>query len=71
MKEAYAAFVAGGVFRESQPGTKDESWKESVKRGLNTVKENERPGNRGMKLADFEKQFDAALKAVEDERDSH
>ncbi len=42
-----------------------------MKRGLNTVKENERPGNRGMKLADFEKQFDAALKAVEDERDSH
>jgi hypothetical protein len=64
-KDLYIAFVAGGVFKDTQAESTDVRWKKAVGKALSTVKEENRAENRGVKTALFEKQFNDAKKAVE------
>lgn len=63
-EDLHIAFFAGGILRESLAGTKDEAWKEAMRRGMNGVKEDNRVANRTMTTPDFERQFNQAKQSV-------
>ncbi len=67
-EDLYIAFATARFFQGSQSGTMDESWKRNVAKGWSLVVEENRLGNRsGVRTGDFERQFNAAKKAIEDE----
>lgn len=57
-KDLYIASVVGKAFTKSQAGTKVESWKKAVGNGRNEAQDE-------VGVADFEKQFDAAMKTLD------
>jgi hypothetical protein len=65
VRDLYVAFEVKGLMLRTQSGTKAESWKDAVRKVLETLDRN-RTGR--ATHADFEQQFPAALKAVKAER---
>ncbi len=65
-RDLYIASAVGEIFTKLQAGTRDESWKKAVVMSRNNAQD-------PVKVADFEKQFNAAMKAldVEEGRATH
>jgi hypothetical protein len=59
-KDLYIASLVGNVFIKSQAGTREESWKKAVGTGRDGAQDE-------LKVAQFEKDFDAAMKALDAE----
>jgi len=59
-KDLYVASIIGGIFQRSQTGTPAEAWGKAVDKGR-TAAQNQ------ANVSEFEKQFDAAMKAPEAE----
>lgn len=62
-KDLYAASIVGGIFQRSQSGTQTEAWEKAVGEGRNAAQNQ-------AKVSDFEKRFDAAMKALDAEEGS-
>ncbi len=59
-KDLYVAFIVGERFQRSQAGTPAEAWGKAVDKGRVAA-------NNQANVSDFEKQFDAAMKAPDAE----
>ena len=57
-KDLYIASTVGGIFTKPQGGTREESLKKAVGTNRNVAQDE-------VKVADFKRQFDAAMKALD------